>query len=201
PLALLGNLAGLLAVLAADGERQGAQPALRDFLTALEAVPEGAFLQPAEGLFDLRERFRLHLDEGELDVILDVRLGRLGRVAHAVGWAGGPLGTDRADLLVHGAHDLAAAFLEDVLELRIPIPIHLTSWRIIDAHMIPFLSLRPTRVIKSQAVMQWFCQPRNPVSLHQICSPPKGRLNPVGGGLREVKWTRVSNRREHGPRS
>src|SRR5688572_17488279 len=139
PLALLGDLAGLLAVLAADGERQGAQPALRDLFTALEAVPEGAFLQPAEGLLDLRERFGLHLDEGELDVILNVRLGRLSRVEDAVGRAVGTLSTDVADLLVHGAHDLAAAFLEDVLELRIPIPIHLTSWRIIDAHMIPLL--------------------------------------------------------------
>src|SRR4029450_7315062 len=188
PLALLGNLAGLLAVLAADGERQGAQPALRDFLTALAAVPDGAFRQPAEGLFDLRERFRLHLDEGELDVILDVRLGRLGRVEHAVGWAVGTLGTDVADLLVHGAHDLAAAFLEDVLELRIPIPIHLTSWRIIDAHMIPFLSLRPTRVISRRPLCNGSAR-------------QKRRVNPLGGGMRGVKWTRVSNRRDHAPRS
>ena len=45
-LALLGDLPGLFAVLAADRERQRPQALLGDFLAALEAVAVVALLEP-----------------------------------------------------------------------------------------------------------------------------------------------------------
>ena len=83
-LALLRDLACLLAILAADGERQRAQTTLGDLLAALEAVPEGPFLEASESLLDLVERLRLHLDQGELDVVLDIRFGGFRGVEHPV---------------------------------------------------------------------------------------------------------------------
>src|SRR5207237_9852677 len=83
-LALLGGLARLFAVLAANRERQRTQPRLGDFVAALEAVAVGPFLQTTERLVDLVERLRLHLDERELDVFLDVDLGALALVEHVV---------------------------------------------------------------------------------------------------------------------
>src|SRR5215211_511374 len=65
-LALLGDFPGLFTVLAADGERERAKTLLGDFLAALEAVAEGAFIQPPERFLDLGERFGLHLDQREL---------------------------------------------------------------------------------------------------------------------------------------
>src|SRR5262245_27650755 len=65
-LALLGVLARLLAVLAADRERQGPQALLGDLLAALEAVAVGPVLEPRERLVDLVQRLGLHLDEREL---------------------------------------------------------------------------------------------------------------------------------------
>src|SRR3990170_4704155 len=59
----LGHLARLLAVLAADRERQRPEAALRDLLAALEAVPVAALFQTRQGLVDLLERLGLHLDE------------------------------------------------------------------------------------------------------------------------------------------
>src|SRR5215213_221624 len=73
PLALGGDFARLLAVLAADGEGQRPQAARLDFLAALETAPVGAFFEPFEGLVDAVERLGLHLDQGELDLVLDVR--------------------------------------------------------------------------------------------------------------------------------
>ena len=53
PLRLLSQLACLLAVLAAQRERQRAQTTLGDFVGALEAVAEGALVQTAERLLNL----------------------------------------------------------------------------------------------------------------------------------------------------
>src|SRR5205809_6308943 len=47
-LTLFGDLAGLLAVLAADGERQRAEPVFGDFLAALGAVAVGPLLETNE---------------------------------------------------------------------------------------------------------------------------------------------------------
>src|SRR6188474_1985430 len=79
PLTLLLGLALLLAILAADRERQGAKTPFRDFFAALEAIPERPLFQTAQGFLDLVERLRLHLDQGELDLILNICFGALGR--------------------------------------------------------------------------------------------------------------------------
>src|SRR3954451_4796312 len=59
-LTLLGDLAGLLAVLAADGERQRAQPFFGDFLAALEAFAVRPLLEANERVVDLVERLGPH---------------------------------------------------------------------------------------------------------------------------------------------
>src|SRR6516225_5641060 len=64
--------ASLFAVLAADRERQRAQARLGDFLAAFETVAVNAFLETTECLVDLVQRLCLHLDQGELDIFLDV---------------------------------------------------------------------------------------------------------------------------------
>src|SRR5688500_12544434 len=75
--ALLGRLAGLFAVLAADRERQRTKTRLRDLVAALEAVAVGAVFQASQSCVDLRQCLGLHLDERELDVLLDVDFGAL----------------------------------------------------------------------------------------------------------------------------
>src|SRR5258706_1032224 len=83
-LALLGDLAGLLAVLAANRERQRAEPLLGDLFTAFEAVAVVALLEPQQRVVDLVQRLRLHLDQRELDVVLDVGFRALDRVEDLV---------------------------------------------------------------------------------------------------------------------
>src|SRR5436309_16108337 len=82
PLTLLGRLTRLFAILAADRERQRTQSRVGDFVAALETVAVGPLIQPTEGLVDLVERLRLHLDQRELDVFLDVDLRALALVEH-----------------------------------------------------------------------------------------------------------------------
>src|SRR4051794_25105446 len=52
-LTLLGNLARFLAVLAADGEGEGAQPLLADLLATLEAVAVGTLVEAQQRIVDL----------------------------------------------------------------------------------------------------------------------------------------------------
>ena len=117
-LALLGRFPRLFAILAANRERQRPQPRLGDFLAALEAVAVGAFVQPPERLVDLVERLRLHLDEGELDVFLDVDFGALALVEHLAVLAA--VGPHVANPALHLVHQLAAAVLEHLLQLVVP---------------------------------------------------------------------------------
>jgi hypothetical protein len=65
------------------------------------------------------ERLGLHLDQRELDVVLDVGLGRLGGVQHP--WLSPKALTARTSRMLDLAEDLPfAAFLEDTLQLRVP---------------------------------------------------------------------------------
>src|SRR5207244_10013763 len=59
-LALLGDLLGLFAVLAAHRERQGSQALLRDLFAPLRAVAVGPLLEARAGAVPLVQRFRLH---------------------------------------------------------------------------------------------------------------------------------------------
>src|SRR5207248_6867505 len=142
-LTLLFHLARLLAVLAANRERQGAQPALADFLAALEAVAVGALFQPPKRFVDLIERFRLHLNQGELDFVLDVGLGALGGVEHALDGASGALRADVPHALLDFAHDFAAALLENILQLGVASTIHLFPGSVMTVHMSATPFVRP----------------------------------------------------------
>src|SRR4029079_9749724 len=59
PLALLGVLARLLAVLAANRDRQRSHPFLGDLFAALEAIAIVAVLETTQRIVNLVERFRL----------------------------------------------------------------------------------------------------------------------------------------------
>src|SRR3954453_13313458 len=71
---LLSHFPRLFTVLAADGEGKRTETLFRDFFSTLEAVAVVALFQADQRVVDLVQRFRLHLDEGELDIVLDVGL-------------------------------------------------------------------------------------------------------------------------------
>src|SRR4051794_20349471 len=141
PFTLLRGLARFLAILAADRERQGAEPTFGNLLAALEAVAEGPLFETMERLLDLVQRLRLHLDQGELDLVLDVGLGTLGRVEDPGCRVVRALGPDVADLALDLVHDFLPALLENARESRVTIPIHLPPRRFMNFHMSPLLSL------------------------------------------------------------
>src|SRR3954468_2995968 len=124
-LALLLDLAGLLAVLAADRERKRPQAPLGNFFTAFEAVPVGALFQTVERFLDLAQRLRLHLDQGELDFVLNIRFGAFRGVQDTLDGAARALRSDIAHTLLDLAHHLAAALLENLPQLGVTIAVHL----------------------------------------------------------------------------
>src|SRR3954469_15349785 len=109
--ALLLDLARLFAVLAADRERQRPQALLADLFPALEAVPVGALFEPAKRLLDLVQRLGLHLDERELDLVLNIELGGFSRVEHTLDAAARALRAHIAHAPLHLTHHLATALL------------------------------------------------------------------------------------------
>src|SRR3954470_13833233 len=118
-LALFGNLTRLLTILAADSEGQRAKALLGDFLAALEAVAVVALLEADQGVVDLVERLGLHLDERELDVVLDVRFGALDGVEHFLLAAPGAFRPDVAHLAFDFSLNLAATLLEHSLQFAV----------------------------------------------------------------------------------
>ena len=123
PLPLLGVLPGLLAVLAADGERQRTKALFRDLLAAVEAVAVIALLETHERVVDLVERLGLHLDERELDVFLDVGFGALDGVEHFVELAApGAFFAHAAHLALHFGLDFATPLVEHLLQFGIASP-------------------------------------------------------------------------------
>jgi hypothetical protein len=122
--ALRRDFPGFLAILAANRKRQRPQPALRNLVAALETVPVGPLVMTRERLFDLVQRLGLHLDEGQLDIVLDIGFGRLGGIQHALAFARRAHRPHVADFLLHFAQDLPPTLLENPLQLGIAIPGH-----------------------------------------------------------------------------
>src|SRR5262245_2058274 len=119
-LPLLGVLPSFLAILAPDRERQGTKPLLRNFLAAIEAVSVVALLEPHQRVVDFVERFRLHLDQGELEIFLDVGLSALDRVEHLVQLAAPrPLFPDSAHFALNFGLNFTAPAVEHLLEFGI----------------------------------------------------------------------------------
>src|SRR5262245_50083704 len=119
-LALLCDLAGLFTVLAAHREGQRSEPLLGDLLAALVAVAVAALLEAHERIVDLVQRLRLHLNERELEVFLDVSLGALDGVEHVVELAApGAFLADAAHLALNLGLNLPAPILEHALQFRI----------------------------------------------------------------------------------
>src|SRR5215212_1382359 len=134
PLALLGDFARLLAVLAPDRERQRTEPLFGNLVTALEAVAVLPVFEPRQRLVDALQRLGLHLDQRELDVFLDVRFRAFARVEHVVHFQRVALRAHVADLALHLADDLAAAILEDLLQVRIPGALRRVLFRLLPLH-------------------------------------------------------------------
>ena len=118
------TLARLLAVLAADREGQRPEPLLGDLFAALEAVAVVALFEPRQRVVDLVQRLRLHLDQRELDVVLDVGFRALDRVEHLVQLAApGALGAHVAHLTLHFGLDFTTTVFEHPLQFGITGPV------------------------------------------------------------------------------
>jgi hypothetical protein len=65
---------------AADGKGQRLQPLLRDLATAFDAEAVLSGIEAHQRFLDPPERFPLHLNQGDFDVFLDIRLRELGFV-------------------------------------------------------------------------------------------------------------------------
>jgi DnaK suppressor protein len=92
---------------------------LRDLVAALEAVPVGSLFEARERFVDFVQRFRLHLDERELDIFLDIDFRRFTRVEDLMVLIG-TLGANVTDLALNFVHDLALALDEHPLQIVIP---------------------------------------------------------------------------------
>src|SRR5260221_8745270 len=136
-LASLRQFAGLLAVLAAHRKRQRAQSSLRDLVAALEAVAVRALFEARQRFFNLVQRLRLHLDQREFDVVLDVGFGGLRRVQHALAFARRALGAHVAHLDLNLVQDLATTLLENALQLGVAIPRHHLGPRLLPSGLHP----------------------------------------------------------------
>src|SRR5262245_49639861 len=124
-LATLDVLAPLLAVLAADRERKSAQTLLGDFLAAFKAVAVVALLEASDRVVDLVERLRLHLDEREFQIFLNIRLGALNRVEHLVQLpAPSAFLADAANLALDLRVKLPTPTVEHLLEFGVAGPGH-----------------------------------------------------------------------------
>ena len=88
---LIGLLVPRFARRTANGERQRAQPLLRDLDVTLHALSVLARLDPAEGLVETAERVRLTLEEREVDGILGAHLRVVADVTHLACSAGAPI--------------------------------------------------------------------------------------------------------------
>src|SRR6187431_186135 len=117
PLTTLGCLARFLAVLAANRKGQRTQASLGDFVTALEAVAVGPLFKTTQSCVNLVERFRLHLDEREFDVLLDVHFRALALVQYIALLIA--LRSGVANLLVNRVQQLPTAILEHLPQLVI----------------------------------------------------------------------------------
>src|SRR5947207_5520185 len=119
-LTLLGRFAGLLAVLAADGERQRAQPLLRDFLGAVETIPVITLFEAHQRVVDLVQSLRLHLDESEFEILLDIGFSALDCIEHLVELAAPrPLFPNPAHLSLHLGLDFTSTRLKHLLQFGI----------------------------------------------------------------------------------
>src|SRR4029453_16323290 len=132
-LTLFGDFLGLLAVLAADGERQSTESLFGDFLAALEAISVVAVLEARQRVFYLVERLGLHLNERQLDVFLDVGFRALDGVED-LGLLAAPrsLGPDIAHLALDLCPQFRPALYKHLLELGIARPSHLRSVGLLD---------------------------------------------------------------------
>ena len=107
----------------ANGERQRAQPLLRDLDVTLQAQSVLARLDPAEGLVEAAERFRLALEEREVDGILGAHLRVVADVTHLAGSAGAPV----APATLHVLEDLAPAGFQQPPQFRPSLGGHVVS--------------------------------------------------------------------------
>src|SRR5213078_2495400 len=111
------------------------------------AVAVGALFEPPQRFVDLVQRLRLHLDQREFDLVLNIQLRALGRVEHALDGAARALRAHVAHPALDLTHDFAAALLEDALQLVVPNRVHRlpSLCRVMTAHMTPTpFHLRPT---------------------------------------------------------
>jgi hypothetical protein len=99
---------GCLAARATNGERQRLQPLPRDLAAAVGAVAILSGVETQQPFPDTLERLALHLNQGDFDVLLVVRLGVLGFVQSS----GRPPRGQAADPMLQHALQLPLAVVQ-----------------------------------------------------------------------------------------
>jgi hypothetical protein len=116
PMATLSRLGRLFARLATHRERQRAESSLRDLALAFDTGPVLASVEPAQCLVDAAQRLGLHLEQGDVDVALDIRVGHFEVITHVREAIGAPVADAILDLIVQRAPAVA----QDLRQDRVP---------------------------------------------------------------------------------
>jgi len=112
-------LARFLAIQAPNGEWKGLQARGGNLFTTLGAAAVSAGIEAVERGINLSKRFELHLDERELEVLLNIDVRHLAVIERPDVVGGSPLFANRAELLPHDRLDLAPSLNERVLQLLV----------------------------------------------------------------------------------
>src|SRR5262249_5304939 len=128
---------------------------------AFEAVAVIALLEPRERVVNLVQCLGLHLDERELDVVLDVGLGTLDRIKHLVLAAHRRFSTDVANLALDLRLDFPPTLFEHLFQLVVTGPwLHLSPNFLIRFHVAApsvVASDDPFPLYELPSVMQMIC--------------------------------------------
>jgi hypothetical protein len=101
----LFRLGRLFARLATHRERQRTESSLRDLALAFDTGPVLARVEPAQRLVDAAQRLGLDLEQGDIDVALDIRVGHFEVITHIGEAVGAPVADAILDLIVQARAD------------------------------------------------------------------------------------------------
>ena len=111
-------------------KRQGPQPPFSNLIPTLKTIAVSTRLKPLECFIDLAQRLGFHLNEGKLNLVLDVGFGTLRRVKNALHRNTATLSPHVTHPVVHLGQHVPAAFFEDKFQFGVA----LTSHRICCCH-------------------------------------------------------------------
>jgi hypothetical protein len=120
--------ATLLARLAADGEGQRAETPFGDLTLAVAAGSVHARVQAPQGFINLSHRLRAHLQQRELETMLDICVGVFEVVADLTRSVGTTVAKPALDVILHGASPVTQHLPQVRLPPRRVSHVHLQRW-------------------------------------------------------------------------